>query len=349
MKKYIAFIVAFVLLVAAIIVPQSVSSGVKAGEGKGENFEVDSFKALVKSAEKTIKGGVTLYLSGESTSDMSLSAKGSDSSSKSRVRFEAERYISKKGAQYTVCTATIFNSSSSYIENDDEDINISSGTAITVSYEEYSYGKDKFYKINSYEASGEDDKNFAAIVIGKWIDATMEIDGDSDDDIAVGMFLASVSSAYSTASAQISKAQGLYTTFLAIDDKYWDESGSSIKLDDDDTLEAVAKSLVGRGMNKDDEYKADVEISFADKEAPKFKVNASANYESEDDSGNVDVSAGANFVNYEVVMTNIGNTIVEEDIDKDDIFSAKELKTALKNSGLMDRYYDFEEEEEDDE
>ena len=324
MKKYIAFIVAFVLLVVAIIVPQASADGIKAGKGSKDNDEVESYKDLMK---VDLSDGATFYMSGEATKDLSESGKGYQSAGKELVVFNSEYYVSKK-AQYIVVDATVYYSSSA--EYDDYDIDYSGASSYSISYEIFESSKKELVRINRYDNPTQDQAAIA-LYLGKWV----EWEADYFEFLELLEDINEVAVPYE-----------LISMIFYTDKSDWDEKGSSIVLDDDMGEEFAEEFF--ESFNKDDEFTADVEVDFSDKDAPKFTISAKAKYEDEDDSGKVDIDAGANFIRYEMVMTNIGNTSIEENINKNDIITEKKMKNKLKDTGLWDRYFDNDDDEEDD-
>lgn len=331
MKKYIAFIVALVLLVAAIFVPQASANGVKAGKGDGDSDEFEDLKDLQK---MDLDDGATFYISGERSFSISSSRKGSQSSNKGVVVFNAEWYVTSK-AQYIVCDATIYEFSS--MEDDNYDIEYSGAKASSISFEIFESSKKELIRINKFDAVPTVyDQTAVALYLGKWVE---------DDADFIG--IADLAWDYADL---VEEAMGLAMDVLSIDEDDWDESGKKLTLDED-YVEEVAIELLGSVNEDDDEYKGKVQLSFADKDAPKISVSVKANFADEDESGKVDYKSGANYAIYELVLTNVDNTDIDENIDKKDIITEKEMKKALKNTGLWDKYIDVDddEEEEDDE
>ena len=344
MKKFVSMIVASVLLFTAMILPANVkgifsslgNSGVKSGKGNGTNEKIET----VTDTEDVVDSAVALI--------NSLYRDGStyaSSSYDSTPRFESLSLIFERDAKTDVeitgngistdvsvsmkntCDYRMNNNGEAHVIIDGT-VNMSSrGSSVYMDFEAEIYMSStkslmRFTRLNMTMDGEQMPANYKKAILNKWIDLTYgggDFANVGESIMQTNYAVLNIFDDYITEYASFDKKGSVYTmTGSAFDELMQDMIGVS------------AESL-GTSMPFNIETEGEMKVDLSKATAPKISLEIEYDYpDSFSVGGNtVYIHEGNNYENISYKFYNINNTVIDFDVDNDDIYTMSEIEALV--------------------
>ena len=363
MKKYTSLILALVLLIVTIFIPEPVANDVKFGKGKGDNATISTLEDteevigsaiyLLSRTEAGKQGYDSLSLSFERDCRLNFGVSGNGNSSNTSMSIKNSNtyYINKDGDMYITSTAIISSSASSSnsYSSSDEDGSSSTSTFMDFDAEMYVSLEDNeaYMRITRLEMVMNGTTlpaQIKTLMTNKWIDLE-----------AFGEFgLDSLTSTMTEANLKYLALLDEYVS-TGLEKESFKKNGSKYEMSSslfEDFMADCLKILVG-STPFEIETSGDFKLDLSKPKAPKIEIEVKYDFPSTHevrepnyDSGNYfspsyttttyNISSTGSYERLSYQFYNIDNTIVEFDVDSKDIYDFEDLEDLAKDLGLED-------------
>ncbi len=356
MKKFIAIIIAFVMLIGVIFVPQGSASDIKAGKGDGDNKTITKFSKFIELLENTdalLDGddeidGVTINAKLDNIRDYSYSEGATSTAVDNVERAEVNAYITEDEILYDMsCMSSSYTFSSLTIEGEQVEVTVSMYLDFDVQYyinEDKDRELIKFTRINASMNGVALTPKEASIFLNQWIDLK-DCEEEEDEETVIIAQLGLFSLPVLNIVTAVAGVVGTLANVAETEKGDYSSDGGKYTMKEDEYKEYSLNYIPSTPFYEDITCEGELVVDLSKEEKPaikgEFNLDLPEIFEGKSLTGakkEYPVKSGVNKSTLEITFSNIDNTEIDYNLSKSDIISAKELINALKDAGITAEY-----------